>query len=54
MSWKQVAPETYAEDPTEKERIEAFRLTEEDIRTVVGLPSDIEANINYTNIPNIS
>ena len=45
MSWKQVAPGTYAEDLTEEERIEAYRLTEEDVRTVVGLSDDIEVDI---------
>jgi hypothetical protein len=45
MDWKQVAPGTYAEDLTEEERVEAYTLTEDDIRTVVGLSEDIEVEI---------
>ncbi len=45
MSWKEIKPGMFAEDLTEEERIEAYTLTEEDIREVVGLSEDINVEV---------
>ena len=45
MSWKQIAPGTYAEDLTEEEHVEAYTLTEDDVREVVGLSEDVEVDL---------
>jgi hypothetical protein len=40
MSWKQIAPGTFAEDLTDEERIEAYTLTDEDIQKVTGVSAE--------------
>ncbi|ERH12340.1 MAG: hypothetical protein J07HB67_01357 [halophilic archaeon J07HB67] len=45
MSWEKIGPGTYAEDLTKEEHIEAYTLTEDDIRKVAGLSEDTEVDI---------
>lgn len=46
MGWKEIKPGVFAEDLTDEERVEAYTLTEEDIRKVAGLPEDIEVELD--------